>query len=474
MKKEYKFFLAGEWRDSARTLEVINPYNGDVVGSVYQATEKEMDEAIRRAVEAFKITRALPSYIRSEILHKISDGIKERMEELARSMTLESGKPINDARAEVNRAVNTFKIASEEAKRIPGEAIPLDLMPGSEDRIGIVRRFPVGPVFGITPFNFPLNLVAHKIAPAIAVGNPIILKPASKTPITSLLLGEIISQSGAPAGYVSIMPCPSDLAEKTAEDERIKVLSFTGSAAVGWRLKATAGKKKVVLELGGNAGVIIHSDADLVYAAKRCTIGAFSYSGQICISVQRLYVHEDAFDGFLNRFLTQIKGLKKGDPLDETTNIGPMLEEAAAIRTEEWVKEAVGEGAKVLIGGKRNGSFFEPTVLTNTHPRMKVCSGEVFAPVVVLEKYRDFKDAIAMVNDSIYGLQAGVFTRDVKNIFYAFNELEVGGVIVNDIPTYRIDHMPYGGIKESGFGREGIRYAIEEMTEIKLLALNLG
>ncbi|MFV1950935.1 MAG: aldehyde dehydrogenase family protein [Nitrospinota bacterium] len=474
MSEHYKFFICGEWRNSSQEMEVVNPYNGEVVGVVFQGEKRDINNAIDCAAAAFDHTRRLPAYRRAEILEKISKGIEERGEEIARIITLECGKPITDSRIEVKRAVNTFKIAAEEAKRIYGDLIPLDLMAGSEERLAITRRFPIGPIVGISPFNFPLNLVAHKIAPAIASGNPIILKPASKTPITALILGEIIEEAGIPAGGVSIIPCPGTLAEEIVTDERIKMLTFTGSAVVGWHLKEKANKKKVTLELGGNAGVIVHSDADIDYAVKRCITGSFSYSGQVCISVQRIYAEEGIYEEFVDRFITQVRTLRTGDPMDDATNIGPMLDLSSAERIEKWLKEATENGAKILVGGNRNGILFEPTLVTNTKPDTKINCQEVFGPVVTITPYKNFKEAINMVNNSVFGLQAGVFTKDVQNIFYAFDELNVGGLIINDVPTYRVDHMPYGGVKESGFGREGLRYTIEEMTELKLMALKTG
>lgn len=471
MAKEYNILIGGKWRQTARELKVVSPYDGNHVGVTYLAGEKELEEALASAEASFRTLKALPSYKKAELIEKVVEGLEKREEELAKVIALEAGKPIKDARAEARRARNTFRIAAEEAKRLGGEVIPLDLMAGSEGRTGIVRRFPVGVVFGITPFNFPLNLVAHKVAPAMACGNPIIIKPASKTPLSAIILGEIITGAGWPAGGVNIVPCAAADAEKIINDERIKKITFTGSAAVGWALKAKAATKKITLELGGNAGVIIHEDADLDFAAKRCAVGAFSYAGQICISIQRIYAHRNIFDRFRDSYLENCRKLKSGDPLDELTDIGPMIEEAAAIRTEEWVKEAVAGGAKLLLGGKRKGGFMEPTVLTGTAPHMKVCGEEAFAPVVTLEPYDSFEGAIDEVNRGMYGLQAGVFTKDAARIFSAFDNLVVGGVIVNDIPTYRVDSMPYGGVKMSGFGREGIRYAIEEMTEMKLLAL---
>ncbi|HBO85010.1 MAG: aldehyde dehydrogenase [Deltaproteobacteria bacterium GWC2_42_11] len=471
--KEYRFLIDGRWLESSKKIEVKNPYNNETVGVVNAALEDALEEAVVSSQKAFEVTRKLPVYKRAEILGKIADGIKSRAEEIARIITVEAGKPIKDSRIEVSRAMNTFEIAKEEAKRVNGEVIPLDLMSGSENRLGIVRRFPIGPILGVTPFNFPLNLVCHKVAPAIASGNTIILKPASKTPITAIMLGEIVTDAGFPPGGLNIIPCSGKAAERLVLDERIKKFTFTGSAQVGLRLKNKAGMKKVTLELGGNAGVIIHKDTDIDLASRRCTTGAFSFAGQICISVQRIYVHKDVYKNFIEKFIANVKGLKTGDPLDEGTDIGPMIDNDAIKRTEEWVKEAVRDGAKVLTGGEGSNPFFEPTVLTDVKPSMKVCSEEVFAPVVTVSRYEDFTEAVKSINDSKYGLQAGIFTNDVKNIFLAYNELEVGGVIVNDIPTYRIDHMPYGGVKLSGCGREGIRYAIDEMTEIKLLALNL-
>ena len=473
VEREYPFWIGGQWKRSSKLLEVRSPYDDRLAGITFQGETDHAEEAIGAAVRAFEETRRLAAYQRSEILRAASTGIRERLEDFARIIALEAGKPIKDARGEVNRSVNTFQIASEEAKRIPGEMLPLDLMPGSEGRLGIVRRFPVGPIVGIAPFNFPLNLVAHKIAPAIASGNSIILKPASKTPLTALLLAEVLSRCGLPDGAVNVLPCPGKLAEQMAVDPRIKMVTFTGSAEVGWGLKAKANKKKVILELGGNAGVIIHSDADLDYAAKRCTVGAFSFSGQVCISVQRIFVQDGIFDRFMEKFLKEVKALKGGDPLDESTSVSAMIDRGAAEKTETLVAEAVSKGAKLLAGGKRDGAFLDPTVLTDTRPEMKVNCEEAFAPIVTVARYKTLPEALRLLNDSSFGLQAGIFARDIKEIFHAYEEAEVGGLIVNDVPAYRIDHMPYGGVKDSGFGREGVKYAIEEMTEMRLLAMNL-
>jgi glyceraldehyde-3-phosphate dehydrogenase (NADP+) len=352
-----------------------------------------------------------------------------------------------------------------------GETIPLDLMPASKGRIGITRRFPIGPIAGISPFNFPLNLAAHKVAPAIASGNPIVLKPPSKDPLTMLTVAEILEEAGVPAGSVSILPMTRKLGDRMVADERFKLLTFTGSPSVGWRMKERAGKKKVVLELGGNAGVIIDRTADLDWAVRRNLVGAFTYAGQVCISVQRMFIHEAVWDEFLERFAAGARTIKIGDPLDPQTEMGPMVDVAAAERTQRWVDEAIALGGKVLLGGRADGSFFPPTILTDVPPTAQVCSNEAFAPLVVAFPFSDFGDAIRNVNDSMFGLQTGVFTNDLAHAWQAFHELEVGGVIVNDVPTYRIDHMPYGGVKDSGLGREGLRWAMEDMTEIRIMVM---
>lgn len=465
--------INGDWRSTDEASDVINPFDNTVIGTYCLCGAREIEDAVNSSVAAFEVLRRMPSYKKAEVISRVIEGIKQRGEDLARTIVLESGKPIKDARVEVIRACNTFQIALEESKRLGGEVLPLDIMQGSEDRIGIVRRFPIGPVLGISSFNFPLNLVAHKVAPAMACGNPIILKPAPKTPLTALMLGAIITEAGWPAGGVNVVPCSNEYAQGLVEDERIKKLTFTGSAKVGWMLKGKAVMKKVTLELGGNAAVVIHDDADIEYAAHRCVVGAFSYSGQICVSVQRIYVHRPVFGKFKELFIENCKRLKSGDPLDESTDIGPLIDESAAIRTEEWVKEAEAMGARVITGGRRNGNFFEPTVLTETKPSMTVCKEEVFAPVTVLEPYDTFDEAVEEVNRSDYGLQAGIFTNDMSRIFHAFGRLDVGGVIVNDIPIYRVDNMPYGGVKMSGCGREGVRFAIDEMTELKILTLKV-
>src|SRR6266404_3224811 len=467
------FLLDGKWRNDGERIEILSPGTRERVGVTYRATSADAEAAIRAAVRAFETTRRMGGYERQRVLRAISSGIEKQSDELARMVALEAGKPIKTARVEVDRAIFTFSVAAEEAVRVGGEYLPLDWQASTAGRWGIVRRFPLGPIAAITPFNFPLNLVAHKVAPAIASGCSIVLKPAPQTPLTALLLAEVVHEAGLPAGGLNVIPTTNEDAALIVSDDRLKMLSFTGSSAVGWKLKATAGKKKVTLELGGNAAAIIHNDADLDFAAERCAVAGFSYSGQSCISVQRILVHKSVFDPFLQRFVERAKRLNSGDPLDESTDIGPLIRESDAERAVKWVQEAVAAGAKLIIGGGRKGSVVEPTILTNTRADMKVNCEEVFAPVKTVEPYDDFGDALARVNRSPYGLQAGLFTNDARLIFRAYDELEVGGLIVGDVPTFRIDHMPYGGVKDSGLGREGLRYAIEEMTEPKLLAMNL-
>ncbi|HLQ47544.1 MAG TPA: aldehyde dehydrogenase family protein [Candidatus Dormibacteraeota bacterium] len=470
--KPHPIFLAGRWVESDDPLVVTNPAHPDEpAGATFNATEAQYEEAVEAAVAAFEVTRVLPAYERGAILRNISAGIKARREELGRTITLEAGKPIRDSLVEVDRAILTFRLGAEEAERMVGETIPLDLMPASKGRIGITRRFPIGPIAGISPFNFPLNLAAHKLAPAIASGNPIVLKPPSKDPLTMLTVAEIVEEAGAPAGSVSILPMTRELGDRMVADDRFKLLTFTGSPSVGWRMKERAGKKKVVLELGGNAGVIIDKTADLDWAVRRCLVGGFTYAGQVCISVQRMFIHEAIWDAFLERFIAGAKAIRSGDPIDPETELGPMVDGAAASRTQRWVDEALAMGGKALLGGKADGTFFPPTILTDVPPTAQVCSNEAFAPLVVAFPFSDFGAAIAGVNDSMFGLQTGVFTNDLANAWRAFAELEVGGVIVNDVPTYRIDHMPYGGVKDSGLGREGLRWAIEDMTEIRIMVI---
>ena len=467
------FYLQGKWLEEGTPIEIRAPYDGTPLAQVFQGSRRHAERAIEAAVGAFGTTRKLPAFERQRVLRSIAQQIASRKEEFARTLAQEAGKPIKAARTEVERAIFTFTVAAEETTRIPGEFLQLDWQQFTAGRWGIVRRFPVGPIAGITPFNFPLNLVAHKVAPAIASGCSIILKPAPQTPLCSLLLAEVIEQAGLPDGAFNVVPLSNEDAGLLVTDERIKLISFTGSAPVGWEIKRRAGKKKVVLELGGNAGVIVHGDADLASAAERCVTGGFGYAGQTCISVQRILVERPVFSKFQRLLLEGVEKLVTGDPLDEQTDLGPLIRESDAERATEWVKEAVEDGATLLCGGKRHGAILEPTVLTGTRPDMKVNCREIFAPVVTLEPYDEYSAALRLINESPYGLQAGIFTRDAGRIFQAFEELEVGGVIAGDVPTFRIDNMPYGGIKDSGLGREGLRYAIEEMTEPKLLVMNL-
>lgn len=467
------FLVDGKWIEEGDPVEIRAPYDGSVIASVFQGRREHAEAAIAAAVKAFGTTRRLPAFERQRVLRRVSENISDRKQEFARTMAQEAGKPIKAARTEVERAIFTFNVAAEESTRIYGEYLPLDWQEFTAGRWGIVRRFPLGPIAGITPFNFPLNLVAHKVAPAIAAGCPLVLKPAPQTPLTALLLAEAVQQAGWPDGGLNVLPLSNEDAGLLVTDERIKLISFTGSAAVGWQIKNHCGKKKVVLELGGNAGVIVHSDADLAYAADRCVAGGFAYAGQTCISVQRIVVERSAFARFTDLLLEGVKKLKTGDPLDDSTDLGPLIRESDAVRASDWIQEAVRSGARLLCGGQRRGPVLEPTVLTGTRPEMKVNCQEIFAPVVTVEPYDDFNQALKQINNSPYGLQAGLFTRDAKLIFNAYEELEVGGLIAGDVPAFRIDHMPYGGVKDSGLGREGLRYAIEEMTEPKLLVMNL-
>jgi len=467
------FLVDGKWIEEGDPVEIRAPYDRSVIGRVFQGRREHAEAAIAAAVKAFGTTRRLPAFERQRMLRRVAQGLTQRKEEIAHTMAQEAGKPIKAARTEVERSIFTFTVAAEESTRIYGEYLPLDWQETTVGRWGIVRRFPLGPIGGITPFNFPLNLVAHKVAPAIAAGCTIVIKPAPQTPFTALLLAEVVQQAGWPDGALNVLPLSNEDAGLLITDERLKMISFTGSAAVGWDIKRRAGKKKVVLELGGNAGVIVHSDADVVFAAERCVAGGFGYAGQTCISVQRILVERSVCGKFSDALVAGVKKLKSGDPLQDSTDVGPLIRESDAIRVTEWIQEAVGGGARVLIGGQRKGSMLEPTVLTGTRPDMKVNCQEIFAPVVTIEAFDDFYDAIRQINRSSYGLQTGVFTRDAKLLFNAYEELEVGGVIAGDVPTFRIDHMPYGGIKDSGLGREGLRYAIEEMTEPRLLVMNL-
>jgi acyl-CoA reductase-like NAD-dependent aldehyde dehydrogenase len=467
------FFMDGRWIEDGDIVEVRAPYDGTLVGRVTQGRREYAEAAIAASVKAFGTTKRLPAFERQRVLRRIAQQIAERRDEFSRTLAQEAGKPIRLARIEVDRAIFIFNVAAEEATRIYGEYLPLDWQEFTAGRWGIVKRFPLGPIAGITPFNFPLNLVAHKVAPAIAAGCSMVLKPAPQTPLSALLLAECVQQAGWPDGGLNVLPLSNDDAGLLVTDDRIKLISFTGSVPVGWDIKRRAGKKKVALELGGNAGAIVHNDADLEYAAERCLAGGFGYAGQTCISVQRILVEHSVYGKFTDLLVEGVKKLRTGDPMEESTDLGPLIRESDAIRVMQWVEEAVRSGARVLTGGRRSGSMVEPTVLTATRPEMKVNCQEIFGPVATVEPYQSFDEALRRINNSNYGLQAGVFTRDVKLLFQAYDELEVGALVAGDIPSFRIDQMPYGGVKDSGIGREGLRYAIEEMTEPKLLVMNL-
>jgi acyl-CoA reductase-like NAD-dependent aldehyde dehydrogenase len=465
------FYVAGEWRTGRGTLDVHSPYDDGVVATLGVPTDEDVEDAVVAASETFKESRHLPTYARAEALMHISRGIAERVDELAESVAREGGKPLKWSKVEVTRAVSTFRWAAEEARRFGGEFMPLDTEQSLGSRAGIIRRFPFGPVLGISPFNFPVNLVAHKVAPSLAVGAPIVVKPAGVTPLGALALAELFDQTDLPKGMFSVLPISSDRAQKLVEDRRFKKLSFTGSG-IGWKLKGLDPHKHATLELGGNAGVIVHSDADLDHAAARVAVGGFYQAGQSCISVQRVFVQSEVFDTFVVRLVKQVESLKVGDPLDPSVDVGPVIDRGAAERIEEWVNEAVEAGARILTGGRREGQVYWPTVLTDVTPDMKVCREEVFGPVITVQLYQTFEEALADVNDSPYGLQAGVFTSSIDRAMLAHRELEVGGIIVNDVSAFRADQMPYGGSKESGYGREGLRWAMEEMTEPRIMVLS--
>jgi len=473
--KPQKILVAGSWEESPHPHEIHSPFDGRAVGSTFLASPEQMEHAVVGAQVGFERMRALGAWERSEILRKTAAGISARREEFAGLLCAEAGKPIRDARAEIDRGALTFRLAAEEAERMIGETIPLDLAPSSKGRLGITRRFPVGPVLGISPFNFPLNLAAHKVAPAIAAGCSIVLKPPSADPLIMLKVAEIMTEVGLPEGALSVIPTARDVADKLVDDERFRLLSFTGSPEIGWKMKARAGKRRVLLELGGNAACVVDATANLDWAVKRALVGAFAYAGQVCISVQRIFLHESIAEAFEARFTAGAAQLKVGDPADEGTDVGPLIDDGAAKRTQEWIAEAVTAGARVLAGGApvtaSEPRLFAPTILTNVPRSARICSDEAFAPVVILERYREFAKVISAVNESRFGLQCGLFSNDLAHVRTAFDQLEVGGVIVNDVPTYRIDNMPYGGVKESGLGREGIRWSIEEMTELRLLVL---
>jgi acyl-CoA reductase-like NAD-dependent aldehyde dehydrogenase len=466
---DYKIYIGGEFVETSKRLTVVNPYTQQAFASTYLGGPEELEFAITKAERVRTELKNLPVYKRYEILMQIATAIKTKREYLAAVLCTESAKPMRYALGEIDRAAQTFIVAAEECKRLPKEYISIDWTPAGEGKEGLVKYFPIGLVAGIAPFNFPLNLAVHKLAPAIAAGCPIILKPASSTPLSTLELAKIIDITALPKGAVSIIPMDRKAGNQLVTDERFKLLSFTGSPVVGWEMKKNAGKKKVILELGGNAAVIVTPSGDLEKAVAKSIVAGFSYSGQICIHAQRFFVHESIFKNFTTAFITAAKKLKQGDPQSADTDVSNMIDEENAKRVESWINEALQQGATVLWGGKRTGNFVEPTILTNTNKEMDVCSKEIFGPVVTIEKYSTFAEAVELLNDSDFGLQAGVFTVNDLEINTAFNNIETGGVIINDVPTFRVDHMPYGGVKDSGLGREGVKYAIHDMLEARIL-----
>ena len=467
----YPLYLNNKAAQPNADLAVIDKYTGEVAFRVALADSTTIDAGIAGAVAAAEPMAAMASYERQNVLMHCVSRFKERSEELAYALCVESGKPIKDSEGEVTRLIDTFRIAAEESVRMMGEVKPLDISPRAKGYQGMWKRVPIGPCSFISPFNFPLNLAAHKIAPAVAVGCPFVMKPASRTPLGAIIMGEILAETDLPEGAFSILPASRDGADLFTEDDRLKLLSFTGSPDVGWALKAKAGKKKVVLELGGNAAVIIDHDADLGDALERVIFGAFYQSGQSCIGVQRIIIHDSIYDRFRDMLVARARTLVSGNPHDRDTFIGPMIDVKEAARLEGWIQEAIADGAKLLCGGKRVGAMLEATLLENVPHTAKANREEVFGPLAILSRFADFDAALDEVNDSKFGLQAGIFTRDLFKSLDAWDRLDVGGVVINDVPSYRVDNMPYGGVKDSGLGREGIRFAMEDMTEIRNLVI---
>ena len=471
LEKSYPYYLGSVAQAPNQDLEVRDKYSGALATRVALADPAAIERGIELAAAAAEPMRALPAYERQRALYHCVRCFEERAEELAQALCIEAGKPIRDARGEVARLVDTFRVAAEESVRITGEVLPLDISPRARNYTGMWKRVPIGPCSFISPFNFPLNLAAHKIAPAIAAGCPFVLKPASLTPVGALMIGQALAETDLPRGAFSILPARRDGADLFTTDERLRLLSFTGSPEVGWALKARAGKKKVILELGGNAAVVVDADADLDDACERIVFGAFYQAGQSCIGVQRILVHEQVYEDLREKLVAATRALRAGDPKDEATFIGPMISEAEAVRLEGWIAEAKSAGARVLCGGARKGPMLEATLLEDVPRDQEIVCKEAFGPVAVLSRFRDFEAALAEVNDSAFGLQAGLFTRDLYKAQRAWDALEVGGVLIGDVPSWRVDHMPYGGVKDSGLGREGVRFAIEDMTEIRLLVV---
>ncbi|HEV2817363.1 MAG TPA: aldehyde dehydrogenase family protein [Allosphingosinicella sp.] len=471
LKDVYPLYLNNEAKQPNADLEVTDKFTGKVAFRVAQADAKTIDAGIQGAVEAAEPMARLASYERQAVLQHCVERFRERFDELAYALCVEAGKPIKDSEGEVTRLIDTFRIAAEESVRMTGEVQPLDISPRAKGYQGIWKRVPIGPCSFISPFNFPLNLAAHKVAPAIAVGCPFVMKPASRTPLGAIIMGEVLAETDLPKGAFSILPAHREGADLFTEDERLKLLSFTGSPAVGWALKAKAGKKKVVLELGGNAAVIVDKDADLDDALERVIFGAFYQSGQSCIGVQRILIHDAVYDDFRAMLVGKTRSLVAGDPNDRNVFIGPMIDVREAQRLDYWIQEAIEKGANLLCGGKRDGAMLEATLLEDVDPATKLNVEEAFGPVAFLIRFTDFNEAVDIVNDSKFGLQAGIFTRDLFQMFDAWDRLEVGGIVINDVPSYRVDNMPYGGVKDSGLGREGIRFAMEDMTEIRNLVI---
>jgi len=467
--KEYKILCKGKFISSKEKLDVKNKFSGKIYATTFLADQYILDRAISGASVAKDVCKNLSSFEKFTALRFISDELEKNKKALGEILCIESGKPLKYAVAEIERASQTFLIAAEECKRLPKDYMSLDWTANGKNKEGIVNYFPIGVVAGIAPFNFPMNLAVHKIAPAIAAGCPIILKPASTTPLSTLELAKIISKTKLPKGAVSILPMNRQIGNILVTDSRIDLLSFTGSPAIGWDLKKQSGKKKVVLELGGNAGVIISDISNMEQLIKKSLVGAFSYSGQVCIHAQRFFVQETIFEEFKTQMVAATKKLKKGDPLKAETDVSILIDEDNALRVEEWIAEAINNGAKILCGGKRANNFVEPTILTGTNPKMKVADEEIFGPVICIEKYSTIEDAVQKINNTKFGLQCGVFTNNISELDYCFKHLNVGGVIHNEMPTLRFDQMPYGGIKESGLGREGVKYAIMDMMEAKVL-----
>ena len=471
LKDTYPLYLNNEAQQPNTDLEVTDKFTGEVAFRCAQATPDIIEQGIAGAVRAAEPMARMPSYERQAVLQHCVDRFRERQEELAYALCVEAGKPIKDSEGEVTRLIDTFRIAAEESVRMTGEVQPLDISPRAKGYQGMWKRVPIGPCSFISPFNFPLNLAAHKIAPAIAVGCPFVMKPASRTPLGAIIMGEVLAETNLPKGAFSILPAHREGADMFTEDERLKLLSFTGSPAVGWDLKAKAGKKKVVLELGGNAAEIIDHDADLRDALERVIFGAFYQSGQSCIGVQRILIHRAVYVQFREMLVARTKTLVAGDPKDRETFIGPMISEGEAKRLDGWIQEAVAAGATLLCGGKRDGAMLEATLLEGVKRETKLNIEEAFGPVAFLIPFGTFGEALDIVNDSKFGLQAGIFTRDLFEALDAWDKLDVGGVIINDVPSYRVDNMPYGGVKDSGLGREGVRFAMEDMTEIRNLVI---